>query len=259
MNPLSIVLPLNIFGIGFEENQPHISRKEGFPVHQIFLCTEGRGEILLRNEHVQVEKGDFFFVPAFLPHEYSGLTGKWVLEWCAFYADSKMLESTGFSDFRYGKLSTWEPIDSIYKKIFSTLKNETESSKVSASASLYELLAEIYKGQEKEKEISLTEKKVLDAAINYIHENFCLYFTIDELSEQAGVSPQYLCRLFQKHLQMRPYQYVAKKRIQKAKEMLKKRSTPISEIAKAIGYNDFSYFCSVFKKHEGISPSEFRG
>ena len=40
--------------------------------------------------------------------------------------------------------------------------------------------------------------------------------------------------------------------------MLMENDRNINEIATAVGYNDCSYFCSVFKKHEMLSPAEFR-
>ena len=57
---------------------------------------------------------------------------------------------------------------------------------------------------------------------------------------------------------MRPFEYLAKVRIGQAKIMLAQEKYTVNEIAQIVGYNDCSYFCSVFKKHEGISPAEFR-
>ena len=67
-----------------------------------------------------------------------------------------------------------------------------------------------------------------------------------------------LCRLFKDCYRMRPFEYLAKVRIGQAKIMLAQEKYTVNEIAQIVGYNDCSYFCSVFKKHEGISPAEFR-
>ncbi len=259
MSPLSVPLPVNIFGIGFEENQSNIIRKEGFHVHQFFLCTAGEGEIVLQNKKSHVKSGDFYFIPSHLPHEYYALKEKWKVQWIAFYADEKLMETAELKDFLIFPSDKLQNLDSYYKRIFSVLKNETASGKFEASSILFEMISEIYSGMNKEKEFSENEKDTIDKAISFIDQNFCKYFTIDELSDNCGVSPQYLCRLFQKHYQMRPFQYLALKRIQRAKELLQKPSIPVSEIAKQVGYDDFSYFCSVFKKNEGISPTQFRG
>jgi YesN/AraC family two-component response regulator len=58
---------------------------------------------------------------------------------------------------------------------------------------------------------------------------------------------------------MRPFEYLTGIRIQKAKEMLTgSGSFKLTEIARSSGYNDTSYFCAVFKEHEGVTPIEFR-
>jgi AraC-like DNA-binding protein len=48
-------------------------------------------------------------------------------------------------------------------------------------------------------------------------------------------------------------------RIEEAKRLLLESDLPITEIAMRLGFNDLSYFSQLFKKHEGVTPSEFRG
>lgn len=259
ITPLSISLPLNIFGIGFEENQNHIIRKEGFHVHQFFLCTAGKGRLLFKDKEYQIKPGDFYFVPAHIPHEYYSLEEPWKVRWIAFYADDNLLVNSGCKEFFILSPQQISSYETYYRRIATVLKNETDSGKFQASVILYQMISELYSTFHHQQEKSASEKLVMDNAINFINTNFSNYFTIDELSENCKVSPQYLCRLFQKHLQMRPFQYLALKRIQRAKELLQKSSIPVSKIAKMVGYDDFSYFCLVFKKIEGISPTQFRG
>ena len=78
------------------------------------------------------------------------------------------------------------------------------------------------------------------------------------MAEIIDVSPQYLCSLFKNFLYMRPFVYISKRRIQEAKRLLLDKPMSIKDIALQIGYNYSSYFCSIFKKYEGISPHEFR-
>jgi YesN/AraC family two-component response regulator len=94
--------------------------------------------------------------------------------------------------------------------------------------------------------------------LSYIDEHSDSIFSLEDLSEKIGVSPQYLCKLFKKHLNMRPFEYVTKKRIQAAKGLLVENKFAESEIAARCGFNSFSYFCAVFKRYEKITPTEFR-
>jgi YesN/AraC family two-component response regulator len=65
--------------------------------------------------------------------------------------------------------------------------------------------------------------------------------------------------VFKKYMNLRPFEYLTKKRIQEAKRLLVQTSTPIAKIGKMVGYEDKSYFGYVFKKYEKVTPSEFRG
>ena len=59
-------------------------------------------------------------------------------------------------------------------------------------------------------------------------------------------------------LQMNFSDYIARLRIQRAKELLEDETMSIQEIAEIVGYNDYFYFTKVFKKVQGISPSKYR-
>ena len=98
----------------------------------------------------------------------------------------------------------------------------------------------------------------LSPVIEYIDKNYQKDITLVELADLIDLSPQYLCRLFKECLNIRPFEYLARKRVQQAKLLLLEGRWNINEIASMVGYNDCSYFCAVFKKHEMLSPAEFR-
>ena len=52
--------------------------------------------------------------------------------------------------------------------------------------------------------------------------------------------------------------YLTTSRMTRAKELLAGTDRPITEIAFDVGYNDSNYFSTAFRKHEGISPSQYR-
>ena len=132
------------FGIGFEENQNHIIRKEGFHVHQFFLCTAGKGKLIFKDKEYQIKPGDFYFLPAHIPHEYYGLDEPWKVWWIAFYADDNLLLSSGCKEFFILSSQKISSFDSYYYRIATVLKNETDSGKFQASVILYQMISEIY-------------------------------------------------------------------------------------------------------------------
>lgn len=52
--------------------------------------------------------------------------------------------------------------------------------------------------------------------------------------------------------------YIAKLRIQKAKEYIKENAGSLTEIAFMVGYDDYTYFNKVFRKLMGVSPRDYK-
>jgi AraC family transcriptional regulator len=74
----------------------------------------------------------------------------------------------------------------------------------------------------------------------------------------AGVHPVHLSREFHKHFQMTIGEYIRKRRIEHASELLSNSELSMAEIASICGFSDQSHFCSLFKKHSGMTPAKFR-
>ena len=82
--------------------------------------------------------------------------------------------------------------------------------------------------------------------------------TLDALSKESGMSRYYFSRLFKKYTGCSFKKYLNLKRIEGAKNLMKKNALNVSEACFRVGYNDLSYFSRIFKAIEGVSPSAFR-
>jgi AraC family transcriptional regulator len=78
------------------------------------------------------------------------------------------------------------------------------------------------------------------------------------LAAIAGVHPVHLSREFHKHYRMTIGEYIRKRRIERASELLSGSELSLAEIANACGFSDQSHFCALFKKHSGMTPAKFR-
>jgi len=74
----------------------------------------------------------------------------------------------------------------------------------------------------------------------------------------AGVHPVHLSREFHKHFHMTIGEYIRKRRIEQACELLSNSELSLAEIASSCGFSDQSHFCAVFKKNSGMTPAKFR-
>lgn len=99
----------------------------------------------------------------------------------------------------------------------------------------------------------------VESAAEYINMNYNKKITIDELCRISGYSPAHLRRLFLKHYAVSPAEYILKRRIEMAKEMLLDMpAKSIEEIAEALGFCSSSYFCKLFKQQVGLSPLAYK-
>lgn len=260
LNPYSLKLPLIVFAIGYENNQPPVIRKDGFPMPQLFICLSGEGTLIVNGKAFIITEGSFFFLFPNIPHEYYGNTDPWEVYWIAFSGTESehLLSELNFHKNPTGLLKNLNAMEALFKRIFLVLKTDENSGKLAASSALYEIFAELYAAVQKPAESALKENDILNTVRAFIDLNYNKTISLEELSGLVHMTPQYLCRLFKKHMNMRPFQYIAMTRIQHAKKLLSDKSLSIAEVAQLSGYDDCSYFCSVFKRYERISPSEFR-
>ena len=81
---------------------------------------------------------------------------------------------------------------------------------------------------------------------------------LSALGGHRGVHPVHLSREFHKHYHMTIGEYIRKRRIEHASELLSNSELPMAEIASTCGFSDQSHFCALFKKHSGMTPAKFR-
>ena len=116
-------------------------------------------------------------------------------------------------------------------------------------------------------------KRKIDIHININENNFIpeitavledmkLHFAenkdIKDFAKICNLSPSRFAHLFTNKVGVSPYKYLLNLRIKQAKYLLLNTNLSLSNIAKSVGYDDSLYFSRVFKKHEGVSPMQFK-
>jgi len=91
-----------------------------------------------------------------------------------------------------------------------------------------------------------------------LDETYLLAPGLSDLAAVGGVHPVHLSREFRKRYQITIGEYIRKRRIERASELLSNSGMPMAEIASTCGFSDQSHFCALFKKHSGLTPAKFR-
>lgn len=100
-------------------------------------------------------------------------------------------------------------------------------------------------------------QKIIQQALQYIHSHIGKELTIDRCARVVNLSGGYFANLFKKEMGKTFNQYVTHERISLAKGMLV-AGEAVQNIAMELGYEHRRYFSDVFKKHTGMTPSEFK-
>lgn len=98
----------------------------------------------------------------------------------------------------------------------------------------------------------------INDAVSYIASNYHENITLESISGILYLNKCYFCTLFKEQMGKNFSTYLNEVRIEKSKELLKNKELSILEIAHAVGYNNQTYFNSLFKKHTNITPLQYR-
>ncbi|WP_263357669.1 helix-turn-helix domain-containing protein [Acidicapsa ligni] len=98
----------------------------------------------------------------------------------------------------------------------------------------------------------------LNRVLTYIEENLNKEIRLEDLAELNSISRFHFARSFRDSLGETPYQFILKKRVQRAKALLQLPRTSIAEIAKISGFSDASQFTRMFRKITGVTPQTWR-
>ena len=102
------------------------------------------------------------------------------------------------------------------------------------------------------------EERTITGITRYLQEHLAEEISLSVLAEQFHLNPQYISQLFKSEIGVNFLAYLTNIRMEKAKKLLLTTSLSIAEVAEQSGYGDYRVFTKVFKKSEGVTPSQYR-
>ena len=246
--------------------RPHTSRREGLTSYLCFAVTEGAGKLTYEGRQYPLRAGDLAFVDC--RRAYAHSTGKdaqaelWSLRWCHFYGPSmpaiyaKYCERGGEPVIHPASLA---PYTALMEEVYELAGSGDYIRDMRINERLNALLTLLMETSWHQGGGSNAPKRMEIQKIKaYIDEHFADRLTLDMIASRFYIDKHYLARLFKEQVGMTLTAYVQQVRITHAKRMLRFTGRRIEEIGLECGIGDLNYFSRVFKKLEGVSPSEFR-
>lgn len=111
-----------------------------------------------------------------------------------------------------------------------------------------------YEGQRR----TMLPMSLINSTVDFIREHHHQRLTVEDLADQAGLSPRQLHRKFRDVFGLSVQDFLIKTRIQSASDALLHSDLSIAQIATDFGFCDQSAFTQLFRKHTGLTPLKFR-
>jgi AraC family transcriptional regulator len=98
----------------------------------------------------------------------------------------------------------------------------------------------------------------MERVANYVREHLSETITLSDMAEAAGMSPMHFAALFREATGQRPHHYLLEQRVLHAKELMKRTSLPLYDIAVSTGFSTQAHFTTIFKRITGTTPGQWR-
>ncbi len=115
-----------------------------------------------------------------------------------------------------------------------------------------EQLAELFRNRRKDH-----KNHIVTSVRKYINEHIREHLSLNEVAAVFGISPSYLSQLFSKYNDMGFSEYVNTCKINESKRLLEEENLKVYEVAEMLGFESAFYFSKVFKKVEGMAPTDY--
>ena len=236
---------------------------------EIIQCFENNGSVLINGELYKMQKNGLYFIhgldthfvaPEDLNHYNHSILHIDTPEIHKIFKNLQMEEEFNKIFLKKGGMfcelsdDAVIKVDSVFLKINNIL-NDNKGMKYARLSSAIIELAEI--GLEFYDTHTKNNDKLSDI-FSYINDNVFTKLTLDEICEHTHISKHHLCRLFKENIGVTITEYIKKRRLTLARQLLMDTNWKVTEIAQKCGFTDSSFFTKVFSKEYNITPTEYR-
>lgn len=234
--------------------------------HELAFFTGGKGSIIIENKRYSIKEGMLFYICPEVQHSIEIDTTEPICIRSVHFSYTHV----NFNDSKWAisdevkmlplhsvqELKDYYHIDDIFKKLVDSWNSKLPGYEFMTKTLLQQLLIAIFQNTRKQNQNYSTSLK-MEKIIKYMHQNLNNRVTLTELSEMVQLSSPYLSRTFKETTGYSVIEFFNKMKIDKAKELIIEGNKGVKEVAQALGFTDEFYFSRIFKKIEGVSPSEY--
>ncbi len=245
----------------FRTQSPYFTERANLNSFLVFYTISGRGLLRYRGKTHYLVPGTATMISCMDHHYYECLSGQeWEFLWLHFYGSNAYgyFEEFIRSGFRILKDLDHFSFESTMRRIIALTQKKDLNSEIIVSSLITSLVTQLLTANNDAGNALGFMPDYLKLVLKKIETEFSSPLSLDELSSLSGVSKYHLDREFKKYIGTSPIEYITLTRINYAKELLKYSGYSVEEICYRCGFNYVSHFISVFRRHEGKTPLQYK-
>lgn len=227
----------------------------------MIIVEDGILNIAIDEEHYKIRKGEMIIMPAQHWHKgFSDDDSKRPIKyfWSHFIISSEYeLSKTPQNSFTIPlifKITNFARVNILFNQLLDVAKL-SGIRKQYCDFLFTSLCCEIAMQYDME---NVSDNRVVNQAAAWIELSISSPISLDDVAAKIGYNKRYLSRVFKEYMSMTVNEFITSKKLTLAKQLLSGSDMSIASISDHLGFNDSSYFMRLFKKHEGITCSEYR-
>ena len=270
-----------VINIGHAELKHHWGKKDiSSPFARIYYVQKGQGIFHLPKGDIKARPGYLYLIPNYMPHSYEcepGLELYYMYVFQRVHRQNDIFDLYEFPNVVPSDKALGELLD-VFSRRFPQLnlpRHDVNAFDIHPAYHDYvqrHVQLDLYKRMQLHGLVAIvfsffmkhgrpraevTEPRIAQL-VEYIRQHLAEPISIETLADQACLTKSYLIRSFRNTIGMTPLQYILQKKVQKAQTMLLGSDMSVTEVARAVGFQDTSYFIRMFRKSLGFTPQEYR-
>lgn len=249
---------------GFEKPHPkHNYGPMGRSGYMIHCVASGRGIFKSGGKTYYLKKGDIFYIE---PHKTTYMEADkdnpWTFYWVRFVGNLVPKYMNRINISYKNPIMNNKDLPTVFRDIIAILEysKNPEPKDFYYQSKMFSILNAMqlhFPKNTSNKNISQSTD-IYSNALRYIANNYEEQINVHDLVKYLNIDRSYLFRIFKKHGQTNPQEYITNYRLRKASEMLKNKNNTVEYVALSCEFLSYQSFFRFFKKKYGISPSTYK-
>ena len=225
---------------------------------ELIFAVEGSGYVKVDSEYIPIEKNEFCIINSYLLHGAKGNPEGFHFYNLLISADFCNYNGLDIKNFTFETKFRDDELKNKLLSLYIAYRNRLDPFHYAhVSLAFLDFMIHLVK-YHASPTAKQNEQQDIALAIGYIRSHIDKKMTVDEIAKQSGLSKYHFERKFKKEIGCSVLDYINKLRCTEICRKLNSSSATIKECFEMSCFSNYSYFAKMFKKHIGISPSQYK-